>query len=146
MFTNHDTIWGDDPDTRHSHYGYMIYLGGAPVCWRSKLHASVALSTAELEYIAACEYVKQVALVHSLLSFLQSPVAEPTVIYEHNMECVHMIRNKIVSGRNKHVELRAHFVRELHVTGQIKLVYMVTVDRYVNEDYSALMFDTFTTP
>ena len=54
-----DASWGDDPDTRRSRYGYVIYLGGAPICWRSKLHASVALSTAEAEYIAACECAKQ---------------------------------------------------------------------------------------
>ena len=65
-----DSSWADDTDTRRSRYGYALYVGKALICWRSKLHSCVALSTAEAEYCAATEAAKTIKWVTSMLEFM----------------------------------------------------------------------------
>jgi hypothetical protein len=47
-----DADWAGDPDSRRSTTGYLFTIGGVPVAWKSKKQATVALSTAEAEYMA----------------------------------------------------------------------------------------------
>ncbi|WJZ98887.1 hypothetical protein VitviT2T_017379 [Vitis vinifera] len=54
-----DSDMAEDVDNRRYTSGYlMIFLGGA-VSWQSRLHKCVALSTTEVEYIAAAEACKE---------------------------------------------------------------------------------------
>ena len=54
-----DSDMAEDVDNRRYTSGYlMIFLGGA-VSWQSRLHKCVALSTTEVEYIAAAETCKE---------------------------------------------------------------------------------------
>ena len=48
------------PDTRRSHSGYAVKVNGAAVAWISTRQQCVALSSCESEYIAICEFAKQV--------------------------------------------------------------------------------------
>ena len=47
-----DSDWAGDVNDRKSTSGYLFKLSGAPISWRSKKQTSIALSTAEVEYIA----------------------------------------------------------------------------------------------
>ena len=116
-------------DNRRSRYGFAIFLDGCLVSWRSKLHATVSLSTAESEYIAACEAAKEIQWLRSLLLFLGCAQTAPTVLHEDNQAAINMIENPVVSGRNKHVQLRCHYVRQLHRDRVIVLRYIGTADQ-----------------
>ena len=52
-----DSDFANDKDARYSVYGYIIYLCGVPVVWKSKSMKSVVLSTTEAEYVAVSEVV-----------------------------------------------------------------------------------------
>ena len=54
-----DADYAGDIDSRRSTSGYVFILGGGAVSWRSKLQATVALSTTEAEYVAAAEAAKE---------------------------------------------------------------------------------------
>ena len=47
-----DADWAGDMDDRHSTSGNVFFLAGRAVSWLSKKQATVALSTAEAEYVA----------------------------------------------------------------------------------------------
>ena len=47
-----DADWAGDLDDRHSTSGNLFIMAGATISWTSKKQATVALSTAEAEYIA----------------------------------------------------------------------------------------------
>jgi Reverse transcriptase (RNA-dependent DNA polymerase) len=58
MVSYSDSDWAGDPDSRISVMGFVIYLLGASICWRSKGQKGVTLSTNEAEYVAMSEAVK----------------------------------------------------------------------------------------
>ena len=120
-----DASWAADPDTRRSRYGYAVYFGRALVSWRSKLHACVCLSSAEAEYIGATEAVKEVMWMRHLLGELGLDQGT-TEIFEDNMAVIKMAKSAIVSARNKHMQLKLHYVRERVEASEVKLTYVST--------------------
>ena len=45
-----DFDWAGDSIDRKSTFGYVFMIGGGPICWSSKNHDAIALSSAEAEY------------------------------------------------------------------------------------------------
>ena len=62
-----DSDYAGDPDTRRSVSGYVIYLCGVPISWRSKAQRSVTLSSTEAEWIALSEVAKEVLFMIQVL-------------------------------------------------------------------------------
>ena len=62
-----DSVYIGDLVSRQSIRGFILYVLGVPVSWRSKLQKSVSLNSSEVEYIALSEAVKEVMFVVQLL-------------------------------------------------------------------------------
>jgi histone deacetylase 1/2 len=107
-----DASYADDKDTRRSRCGYLIYFDQSPITWKTILQKRLALSTAEAEYRAATLLTKEIVWLRRLLKELGFKQDCPTVFYEDNAACIKMIENPMVSHRNKHIEVDAHFVRD----------------------------------
>jgi len=81
------------------------------VSWFSKKQNSVALSTAEAEYIAAGScyaqalYMKQ-QLEDFKLKFDHIPISCD------NTSAINISKNPILYSRTKHIEIRHHFIRD----------------------------------
>jgi hypothetical protein len=114
-----DSSHADDLDTRRSRCGFLVYFDQSPISWKTALQKRRALSTAEAEYRAATLVTKEIVWLRRLLGELGLPQTKPTQLYEDNAACVKMIMNPMVSHRNKHIELDAHFVRDHYELGSI---------------------------
>jgi len=71
---NHNRLWGwvdadyaGCQDTRRSHTGYVFMLNGSVISWRSKRQATVSLSSAESEFIAASQCGQEVVYLREIL-------------------------------------------------------------------------------
>ena len=73
-----DSDWAGCPDSRKSTSAYVFMLNGAAISWRSKRQTTVALSTAEAEFISASAMVQEVIYLRKLLENLGFPQKEPT--------------------------------------------------------------------
>ncbi len=121
-----DANWGTNPDLRRSTSGYVFLLNGAAISWFSKLQSSVALSSAEAEYMAVCAAAQEATHLRMLMHEIHYEQAEPTIIYEDNQACIHSIDNPVTSKLTKHIAIRYHFVRDLVLARVIKMVYLPT--------------------
>jgi hypothetical protein len=124
-----DSNWAGDLETRRSTTGYVFKIGGAAVSWQSRLQQTVALSTTEAEYMAACAAVQEAIYLRRLLADLGIEQAGPTVIMEDNQGCCAMSTNPIHHQRAKHIDIRYHFVREQSARGTIKLLWIATEEQ-----------------
>ena len=104
-----DANWAHETE-RRSRSGYLYLWGGAPVVWssRKQTHAT-PLHTAESEWYAMAECVKEGLWLRNLFGELMWTLPTPIVVYEDNEACVKMVKSEQLRGL-RHVELRWHFV------------------------------------
>ena len=119
-----DATWGSDPDDGRSITGYALMFMEVPIIWKSKTQQSVVLSSAEAEYISSTELVKEVLWITQILEFLQMTVTIPVPIYIDNISAIHMVRNNISTTNTRHMNIKHHFVREMHESGIVEYLYV----------------------
>ncbi|KAH9140730.1 hypothetical protein AeRB84_015057 [Aphanomyces euteiches] len=79
-----DADYANDAITRRSTSGYLLYLNGCLISWKSKLQNIVALSTSEAEYISMSYGLQEALWLKSLLEELQLPIKLAIIVYEDN--------------------------------------------------------------
>ena len=121
-----DADWAGDKEDRKSTSGYLFQIAGGPVSWRGKKQDTVALSTAEAEYVALSSATQECVWMRRLNSELGNPPEGPTTILEDNQSSIAMARNPQFHGRAKHIDIRHHFIREEVKIGTIELEYCPT--------------------
>ena len=94
--------------------------------WRSKKQNTVALSSAEAEYVALSSAAQESLWMRRLNSELGNPPEGPTIILEDNQSAIAMAKNPQFHGRAKHIDIRHHFIREQVSDGIIELKYCPT--------------------
>jgi hypothetical protein len=75
-----DSDWAGDKDNRISITGYIVFLLGAPILWKSKAHKSVSLSSNEAQYYALSEAAKEIKFVVQILLSMGIPVQLPIIV------------------------------------------------------------------
>lgn len=123
-----DSDWAGSVDDRKSTSGYIFCLGSKTISWCSKKQNSVALSSAEAEYISASSAACEAVWLRRILSNLQQEQVSPTTIFCDNMSAIAMTKNPVFHGRSKHIELRHHFIRKLVEDKDIELKFCKTDD------------------
>jgi len=123
-----DSDWAGDKDNRRSVNGFVIFLCGVPIVWRSKQQKTVALSSSEAEYVAISEAVKEILFVLQILATMNIPVVTPVRVRVDNMGAIFMAGNASSSVRTRHVDTRYHFVRELVEDKIVEIMFVKTED------------------
>lgn len=112
LFAFSDADFAGDIDTRRSTTGYMYTFGSGIICWASERQKSVALSTAESEYVAASMAIRELMWLRLLLNELQpSHVCVPDLFVD-NESAIKLIKNPVLHKRTKHIDVKFHFIRE----------------------------------
>ncbi|POM62824.1 polyprotein [Phytophthora palmivora] len=110
-----DANWGGDVATRRSTAGIIVQVAGGPVIYKSKLQQTVALSSAEAEYMSMALAVQEVVWLRQLLEGMGLKSVGATPVFVDNKSAISMATNHGYTPRAKHIDLRAHFVRD-HVS------------------------------
>ena len=107
-----DVDWDGSISDRKSTSGGCYSLGSAMISWFSRKQSSVALSTAEAEYIVASYASCEAIWLRKLLSGLFNLELETTVILCDNQSCIKMTENPMFHDRSKHIEIRYFYIRD----------------------------------
>ena len=101
-------------------------IGGGAVAWSSKKQNTVALSTAEAEYIAATHTAKQVLWHRSLFKELEIDLPRTSTIFSDNQAAVAIAHHPEFHARTKHIDIAHHFLRDLVKSRILNIVYVNT--------------------
>lgn len=121
-----DASWASEVDSRLSTTGYVFFLNGSVVSWKSKRQLTVATSSTEAEYMALYSATQMVIWLRQLLGDLGHAPCMETTIYEDNQGCIALARNPVFHSRTKHIDIKFHFLREKIEKGVMKLKYKPT--------------------
>ena len=123
-----DSDYAGDPESQRSVSGYIIYVHGVPVCWKSKAQRSVTLSSTEAEWVALSEAVKDIIFMLNLLGSMKIEVRLPVTVRVDNIGAIFMSQNVTTTSNTKHVDIRTKFVFEYQEDGVIKIVFVRSED------------------
>jgi hypothetical protein len=121
-----DADWAGDEDTRKSTTGYTFMMAGASITWNCKRQPTVALSSTEAEYMAACSASKEAVWLRTLLKEIGFGQEMATVIYADNQGSLSLAKNPVYHARTKHIDVQHHYIRNLVEQGEIELNYVHT--------------------
>ena len=129
-----DADWGGDNNSRRSTTGHIFLLqqgkSYAAISWLSKLQPTVALSSAEAEFMAYKEAIKQSIYLEQFLNEIRTilaiNLATPTTIYSDSQSAIQLSKNPTYHARTKHIDIQYYFVREKIEQNQIRLLYQHT--------------------
>ena len=105
-----DVDWAGSVSDRKSTLGGCFCLGSAMISWFIKKQSSIALSTAEAEYIAACFASCEAIWIQKLMSGLFDLEMDTTEILCDNQSCIKMSKNPVFHDRSKHIEIRYFYI------------------------------------
>lgn len=128
---NHLKVYSDadfagETETRKSTSGYLVKFGSNVITWNSQRQATVALSTTDAEYIAACQAVKEIVWLHKLSKDLGILHQMNTSLYIDNMSAIQLIKNPVYHKRTKHIDVKYHYIREKYEEKLFNLEYINT--------------------
>ena len=90
---------------------------------------SVALSTAEAEYIATSMACCEAVWLRMLFSELFGHVLDTTVIFCDNQSGICLSENPVFHDRSKHIDIRYHFIWDMVQRGTIRLDHIGTDEK-----------------
>ncbi|GJS69984.1 hypothetical protein Tco_0702825 [Tanacetum coccineum] len=110
---------------RKSTLGACQLLGCKLMCWSAKKQQSVAMSSAEAEYVAAAGCCANIL-------WMKSQLADYDIIYEkipifcNNTSAIAILNNPVLYSRTKHIDISYHFIRDHILKGDIELHFIPT--------------------
>jgi hypothetical protein len=138
-----DSDWAGCVSDRKITSGCCFGLGSAVVSWFSRKQKSVALSSAEAEYMAASQASCEALWLRKMLIGLFGVQLRPTVIYCDNQSCIKLSENPVFHDRSKHIEIRYHFTHDYVQRGAVELQYISTEEQVVDILTKALNMGKF---
>jgi hypothetical protein len=113
------------------------------VSWASKKQNSVALSTAEAEYIAAGHCCAQLLWMRQTLRDYGYKLTKVPLVCD-NESAIRMADNPVEHSRTKHITIRYHFLRDHQQWGDIEIAYVSTKEQLADIFTKPLDEKTFT--
>jgi hypothetical protein len=113
-----DANYGDDREDAienakwKSQGGHLVFVGGSLVGAVSRRQKLCTLSSMEAEYVEASEAAKSIRWYRRFLEELGYPQKQPTTLLEDNKACIDFCNTSIPHDRTKHIDIRAHALKE----------------------------------
>ncbi|GKD61512.1 ribonuclease H-like domain-containing protein [Tanacetum coccineum] len=119
-----DGDWAGCPTIRCLTSGYCVFLGNNLLSWSSKRQPTLSRSSAKAEYRGVANVVAETCWLRNLLRELHTHLSSATLVYCDNVSVVYLSCKPVQHQRTKHIEIDIHFVCDLVVTGQVRVLHV----------------------
>lgn len=119
-----DADWANDPVDRRSCTGYVFLYQNGSIAWNSCKQQTVALSTAEAEYMAMASATQEALWLRQLQCELGEGVDKPLTIFCDNQSAIRLALTDCYKPKSKHIDIRLHFLRENIVKSFVKFMFV----------------------
>ncbi|KAI5333988.1 hypothetical protein L3X38_024121 [Prunus dulcis] len=138
-----DADWAGSEDDSRRTSGYAFSFGSGAFSWASVKQNTVALSTAEAEYVSAAEATAQAIWLRFVLDDFGEMQSEATPLFCDNMSAISMAKNPVFHQRTRHINRRYHFIREALQEGVINMQFCRSEEQLADIFTKALPKDRF---
>lgn len=121
-----DADWGGIKDDHKSLSGYAIFHCDNLISWSSKKQSTVALSTAEFEYVAAALTVSETVFIIGVIKDLKGDNDLCSYLLIDNQSTIKMIERYENSKRSKHINIKVHFIKDIVSKGLLLIKYVTS--------------------
>jgi hypothetical protein len=126
----HDAAYNDS-DTGKSTLGHIVFVGGCPVSWRSKLSTGVPQSAMEAELMSMNGVVREIQWVMFVCESLLGVNNKNALVLSDNNAAIQSATVHRVTERNKHIRPQYFYVVDLVSQG------CITIQKVSSEDQVA---------
>ncbi|KAJ9553288.1 hypothetical protein OSB04_017333 [Centaurea solstitialis] len=125
-----DASFQTDRDDFRSQSGYVFTLNGGAISWKSSKQDTIADSTTEAEYIAACDAAKEAVWLRNFLSDLRvvASISRPIDIFCDNSGAVAQAKEPREHHKSRHVLRKYHLIRQIIGRGDVRICKIPTED------------------
>lgn len=107
-----DSDWGGDTKHRKSVTGIVIRMSGGTLVYKTKYQDTIALSSTEAEFTAACDIGRAILYVRSILDQINLPQDNATSIYIDNNGAMLMANAQQPTRRTRHMDMRKFILKD----------------------------------
>ncbi len=129
IMTYVDSSFSVDRLKGRSNTGYITYLNGGPVIWKSRLQKTVADSPNTAEYIALHEAAVASVGLHNLVNELGIKIEDTCELFEDNDGSRRLAMSGMGQKKARHRQTKYHYVQELFREGRVKVLRVSTGDQ-----------------
>jgi len=97
----------------------------------------------EAEYVASANATKEAVWLHILLTELDFPPTQATVIHADNLEYIALANNPVSHSRAKHINIKHHFIYKKIKCHEVRLDYVSTKNMLADIFTKALPREVF---
>eukprot|EP00253_Pinus_taeda_P027394 PITA_27394 len=138
-----DADWAGSDDDRKSTCGGAFYMGSRLVSWLSKKKSSIALSTAEAEYVVVASCSTQLIWMMQTLQDIQITYTPPISILCDNTSAISISKNPFMHSKTKHIPIKNNFLHEQVLEQKVKLEYVPSKEQVADIFTKTLPRETF---
>jgi hypothetical protein len=130
-----DSDWAKDQSSGKSISGGITMINGNMINWLCRQQQTVALSSAEAEYVALAHITSEVKWIISWFSEFSEitnhviTLILPVTIMIDSTAAIQIASNESHHNKTKHINLRYHFVKDEIYTGNIILKWVDTKEQ-----------------
>ena len=129
-----DSDFAEDPETRRSTTGFVIFYGGGPIAWCSRRQPMVTTSSTEAEFVAAAECTKELLYLSEVIHELTGQRVRINLSID-NQSAMCLIKNGVLNKRSKHIDVRYKLISEKLKDGFLNIQYCPS-DKQVAEIFT----------
>ena len=141
-----DTCWADDVDAAESQYGWVVFLCGGIVSWKSALMRCTATSSTEAEYVGLADLVCELLYLTSLLAEMGYP-QKPVPVDEDNKGVLAIARCEGRHSHQRHINIKFHLCRKFlntlftlnDVRGTLNVADLLTKPLVTKDTFNSLV-------